>query len=302
MRPALLGRAAASKDARASFPIRKPFLDFLTGEPLSCPAARRGTTSFSPVACGVAGRCVARSTLRLPRPSTLHAARALLRTCGLRRCGPHSCAAQRRPRTLVPHAQFANHFTLFSAGEPLRARRRQRRGALPHARRSKPSARRATLRVGSASLWSCSLRRCGPHSCAAPRRPSMPTPQAASPISVGENAALPGRPLWRHALLARRQRRCGALRGAASRATIYACHAPCHIARCAHLAPALLLATMRRALLRRAATFKDARAARPIRRYSLQAKPFVALPPAVAPCLSSLSPAALRCAAARATL
>ena len=176
------------------------------------------------------------------------------------------------------------------------ARRQWRRGALPRGGRSKPAARAVPHCVLCARLAPfCVLRGCGPHSRAAPRRPTMPVPRAQvanrSPDALPANALSPGRRLWPHVFLSRRQRHRGSLPGA-----------PVPIsALCAHrFGPAAC-----NDAFRRAATSNDARAA--CRLHKLLSlfsagKRFAARPSVVAPRLSCPWPAASRGDAARATL
>ena len=131
----------------------------------------------------------ARRSKPAARGATSRALRALLRSVGAQRRGPHSCAAPRRPRMPVPRAQFAIRSpdalpaNRCAARPPAVAQRlsrpcQRRRGTLPRARRSKPAARGATSRALRALLRSVGAQRRGPHSCAAPRRPRMPVPRA----------------------------------------------------------------------------------------------------------------------------
>ena len=131
----------------------------------------------------------ARRSKPAERRATSRTPCASLLSCGLRRWGPHYCAAPQRPRMPVPLAKLRKPLSRFCRrnaslpGHPpwpqvALACRQRRRGALPRAQRSKPATFRATARASRASLRSCGLRRCGPHSCAALRRPRMPVPLA----------------------------------------------------------------------------------------------------------------------------
>ena len=160
------------------------------GETPRCPAARRGPRSYPLVANAVAARCLARSALSLPRSvpqRALRAPRSGLVDCddAARTLAPR-CDVQGCP-FLLPNSQTVLPILCRrTASLPRRPpwphvflpRRQWRRGALPRARSSKPAARRATPHVSRASLRLCGLRRCGPHSWAAPRRPRMPVPRS----------------------------------------------------------------------------------------------------------------------------
>ena len=159
-----------------------------------------------------------------------------------RRCGPHSCAARRRPTTPVPRAQFEQPFFRILCPQTLHcpAARRGPTSFLPiasgvagratlqacrvpcHIARIAPVLRLATIRSGL-------LRRAMKSNYA---RVYVPNSQHRCPVSLPANAALPGRPLWPHVFLARRQRHRRALpralrsKLAAGRATLRASRAP----------------------------------------------------------------------------
>ena len=235
------------------------------------------------------------------RGATSRALRALLPSCVLRRRGPHSCAAPRRPRVCrcrVPNSQTV--LVALPGRTPwpnvFLACYYWRLGALPRARPSKLAPRRATLRALHASLRSCGT--------LAPRRGvqgwsrCVPKSQTVCPDSLPAKPALPGRPPWPNVCLAPCQRCRGPLLRARR-----SLHAVPHRALCAHRSGTAHATTLP-ALLRRAATSKDARAARPRRKLflSLLANCCDARPPAVAQRCSLPLPAASRVAASRATL
>ena len=198
MRPALLHRAATSKDARAADPIRKPCSRCIAGKTLRCPAARRGPTSVSPVASCVAGRCRTRDALCLTRAVPHRALRP--------RLAPVLWLAKLRPPllrcTATPNDAHAAHTCCKPfppAVAPLVAigvaRRCRASGALSLPR----AVPHRAIRVHRAPV----LRRCRLHDCVVPRRPPMPTQRAQFanhvPDSLPANASLPGRPRHGHA-------------------------------------------------------------------------------------------------------
>ena len=265
--------------------------------------AHRDPTSVSPVATGFAKRCLARDALSLPRAVPHCALGASLRSCGLRRRGPHFCAAPRRPRMSVPCAQFANRCPYSRPANhcgtrpPAVAQRLSRplppaSRALPRARRSKPAARGATSRSLRASLRVCGLLRRGPHFCAALRRPRMSVPLSQVANSCPILCRQTVRCQRRRRALPRARRSKPAARGATSRA-LRAWLRSCGVRRrglhfCA--APRRPRMSVPRAQL----AIRDP--------YSLPANRCVALPPAVAQRLSRPVPPASRGATSCATL
>ena len=147
-------------------------------------------------------------------------------------------------------------FSLFAKGV---ARRCRASGALSLPR----AVPHRAIRVHRAPV----LRRCRLHDCVVPRRPPMPTQRAQFanhvPDSLPANASLPGRPPWssRHGH-ASFSPVASSVAGSAARATLLACRAPCHVARCAcALLRSCGLRPCNPHSLRRAATSNDARAA-----------------------------------------
>ena len=116
-----------------------------------------------------------------------------------------------------------------------------------------------------ASLRSCGLQRCGQHYCTAPRRPTMPVPR----VQFVNIACFPDSlPATLRCLATRRGPTSFARRQRRRRArdALSLPIAVPHRAVRAHLAPAVRLATMRPALLRRAASSNDASAVYPVRK------------------------------------
>ena len=157
-----------------------------------------------------------------------------------------------------------------------------------------PVVRGATSRALRALLPSCVLRRRGPHSCAAPRRPRVPVPRAR--YADRFPGALPAiRCVARPPAVDRGPTSFGA----ASCATLEVGRSRCHIARFARFSSVLWLATTWPALLRRAATSEGL----PAPRAQFANGPrCVARPHAVAKRLSRLLLLASRGAASCATL
>ena len=87
--------------------IRNTVVPALCQQTLRCPAARCGSTYFTPVPSTVTVCSPARDALSLFRPAPHRALRARFAPV-LRRCGPHSRAAPRHPAMPVPRAEIAN--------------------------------------------------------------------------------------------------------------------------------------------------------------------------------------------------
>ena len=222
------GQTLASRRDVQGCPCRLPksktVVHSLSRRTVALPGRRCGPTSVSPVASGVAGRCLALSLQRAVPHRALCVPRSGLEACD-------DAAKTLAPRRdvqgcpcRVPNSKtvvlILPRRTAALPGRPPRsnvclARCQRRRGALPCARRYKPVAQGATSRVLCALIRSCGLRRRGPRSCAASRRTRMSMPRAQFEncflILCRQTAALPGRPPWPNVFRAHCQRRRGAL-------------------------------------------------------------------------------------------
>ena len=148
MRPALLHRAAMSRDDCAARPICKLFSRFSAGSASLPGRPRSPNILLAPRAAlrGGAVRDVAtsRAALRVCRAPchTARCASVWLRSFVSRHYSPHLCAAPPCPKMLAPCAKFAKWFLRLLAGKASRpgrppspsvflARRPRRRGLLP---------------------------------------------------------------------------------------------------------------------------------------------------------------------------
>ena len=244
---ALLGRAAASEDARDACPYRKRISRFtacnalLPGGPIS------PHVCFAPVARGVAGRCCARRCDLAGFHVAWRCSRVSLRTGGLQRCGPRCCAAPRCPKVLAARAQIGNRAPDSPPATPRCRAGRSHPTSCVCVRR--PRRRFAQMRG---------------QRCTAPRRPKMPAMRAQtanccpySPLAIDRRPA--GRSRHKSAL----RPSPAVTRGVFARDAVVS-RVPRHVTLLAPLAPDGRIAKMRPALLGRTTPSEDVRGARPI--------------------------------------